>query len=88
MTFKNIFFSLRARLLTFVSALESVDVTDNACSWIELLRYAIEERFNVAAQMLDFRAVRSHDEVVANRLAEIEQHQNFLERHIKVILYT
>lgn len=65
-----------------------MDVTDNACSWTELLRYAIEERFNVAAQMLDLRtAVRSHDEIVAKRLVEIEQHQSFLKRHIKVILY-
>lgn len=64
-----------------------MDVTDNACSWTELLRYAIEERFNVAAQMLDLRAaVGSHDEIVSKRLVEIEQHQHLLERHIKVIL--
>lgn len=67
-----------------ISELKSDDLLHDEPAWIALLRRCIDERFEVAARLLEFRTTRVRDDVVKKRLRDIERHRNLLERHIRV----
>lgn len=81
-----IYSSLYKRLSAFILKLKSSDLMNNDYAWADFLQYSIDERFNVAEQLLEFRSIKVHNGIAKKRIDEIEQHRNLLERHIKVML--
>lgn len=71
--------------MKLILELKSEDILSNEFSWISLLKFSIDERFNVRAQLHELRTIRVQDGIVKKRIDEIDQHRNLLERHIKVI---
>lgn len=72
-------------MTALILELKSSDVLNNECAWVGLLKDCISERFNVAMELLEFRTVRVHDGVEKKRIDEITEHQNLLERHLRVV---
>lgn len=54
--------------------------------WTSLLEQGIDERFNVAEHLVQFRIIGVQGEITKKRIDEIEQHKNLLEHHMEVIL--
>jgi hypothetical protein len=79
------FFSFNERLLKLIEELITSDLLSNECAWTTFLTNGVEERYADAAKWLEQRTVIMNDGIAKRRTDEIEDHQNILERHIKVI---
>lgn len=54
--------------------------------WTSVLEQGINERFNVAEHLVQFRIIGVQEKITKKRIDEIEQHKNLLEHHMEVIL--
>ncbi|XP_025417001.1 uncharacterized protein LOC112688152 isoform X2 [Sipha flava] len=72
------------RLLKLIEELITSDLLSNECAWTTFLTNGVEERYADAAKWLEQRTVIMNDGIAKRRTDEIEDHQNILERHIKV----
>ncbi|KAE9527257.1 hypothetical protein AGLY_012955 [Aphis glycines] len=72
----------------FILELKSVDLMEDEMMWTSLLEQGIDERFNVAEHLVQFRIIGVQGEITKKRIDEIEQHKNLLEHHMETALET
>jgi len=63
-----------------------VDLMNDEMMWTSLLEQGIDERFNVAEHLVQFRIIGVQEEITKKRIDEIKQHKHLLEHHMEVIL--
>lgn len=71
--------------MKLISELISSDLLSNECAWTGFLTSGVEERYADATKLFELRALKMLDGMAKKRTDEIEDHQNVLELHIKVI---
>lgn len=71
----------------FILELQSPELFNKELHWINLLKCCIDERFNVANQLLEHRMKNTHDRIANRRIIEIEQNENLLMHYINVKYY-
>ncbi|XP_050057142.1 uncharacterized protein LOC114122403 [Aphis gossypii] len=81
-------YTLHKSLWAFILELKSVDLMDDEMTWTSLLEQGIDERFNVAEHLVQFRIIGVQGEITKKRIDEIEQHKNLLEHHMETALET
>ncbi|CAH1725607.1 unnamed protein product [Aphis gossypii] len=81
-------YTLHKSLWAFILELKSVDLMDDEMVWTSLLEQGIDERFNVAEHLVQFRIIGVQREITKKRIDEIEQHKNLLEHHMETALET
>ncbi|KAF0767286.1 DUF4455 domain-containing protein [Aphis craccivora] len=81
-------FTFHKSLRAFILELKSVDLMNDEMMWTSLLEQGIDERFNVAEHLVQFRIIGVQEEITKKRIDEIKQHKHLLEHHMETALET